>query len=158
MLTPADINEHIRKRNLTVDRDGNPAPQNYLPLCDTASNAMILFSFFGNYSWRNTNYKPEGFVIPIRLAIKCEHDANQFQRDELVRKFMNAMRSALSHVRNTMKIHEPNKELTPFKILYRGYNNHVQNDIIIINLEYTESEVKKTIKRLFKTLALDLKL
>jgi hypothetical protein len=69
---------------------------------------------------------------------------------------MNSMRSALSNVRSTMKIHEPNKELVPFKILFRGQSRHVRDDIIIIQLEYTENETKKTIKRLFKNLSLEL--
>jgi hypothetical protein len=152
MLTPSEINEHITKRNNARNALGELSPSSYIPLVDTAANAMVLFSFFGNYTWKHTLEKPEDFTVDIRFAFKCDSNADDYERDKQAKKIINSMRSALANVRNSLKVDAPDRKLSHFKMLFRGHTKHTRTDILIISLSYSENETRKTVKKIFNDL------
>jgi CRISPR/Cas system type I-B associated protein Csh2 (Cas7 group RAMP superfamily) len=117
-----------------------------------------LFAYLGNDDWatrKESGLEMTGYEAIVKFAFDCEtqntDNLSDVEIERRVRKYLAAMRTKLSHVRNAIKYSE-RKQLVPMKLLYRGWQRHSNKLNIIITLAYTENEARRAASQIMKGL------
>jgi hypothetical protein len=151
-LSHEEILRHVQDRRKLAN------PENYIPLVNTASDAVMLFSYLGNDHWaslRDSGADMTNRECRIRLALEGDwQDVSKLDDDELqlfVKNYLGSMRTKLSHLRSAIKA-STNRNMVKYKMLYKGWQRHSNKTNIVITLAYTENETKRVVSQIMHNL------